>query len=67
MPPGEYGVAANAKTLAASDLVVDSAAFLPVGLSAANPEHDRSDKCICAVRRLDAADSQVSFAFKPFA
>jgi len=48
MPPWKHRVAANSKTLAASDLFVDSAAILPVRLSADNSEDGCSDECVSA-------------------
>ena len=63
MPPGKYGVAADAELHLAFNafLVLDH--FFPIDFELL-AEHDRSDERIGPVRRLNAACPQVSFAFK---
>jgi hypothetical protein len=60
------GEAAQAESLAASDLIAKLAALSPVYLLVVS-HHDRSDYCISAVWRLDTPGSHVSFALQPLA
>jgi hypothetical protein len=63
MSPGKYGVVADAELHLAFNALLVLQHFFPIDFELL-AEHDRSDKCICVVRRLDAAGPQVSFGFK---
>ena len=66
MTPGENRTAANAELHLAFDFFPVLHHFFPIDLGL-SPEHDCSDERIGAVRRLNAAGSQVRFALKVLA